>query len=114
MRNLYRSDIIMTHLTSPPVPQNHSIISASQVILNDTSLAALFLANGDRHLFFQDNAALIQRVVRTASNNRWSTSKNQNLSLSSNPKYYTPLTATVNDHSEVLIRLYPLRGYYAS
>ena len=104
----------MTHLASPPVSPNHSIIPASQVILNDTSLAALFLANGDRHLFFQDHAGLIQRVVRTASNSRWSTSTNQNLSLSSNPKYYTPLTVTVNDHSEVLIKFYLLRDYSAN
>ena len=83
--------------------QDHSITLAAQVILDDTSLAALSLPNGDRQLFFQDSTGLIRRAVRTASNSQWSTSPNLNASLNlgphpivnSNPKKYTPLAVTV-------------------
>ena len=78
----------LTHFYSP---SNPVITLAEQHILNDTSLAALVLANGDRHLFFQDNTGLIRRAVRTASNNQWSTSPT--LSVDSNAKNHTPLAA---------------------
>ena len=42
-----------------------------QQIINDTSLAATVLANGDRHLFFQDPQGAIRRVIRTASATQW-------------------------------------------
>ena len=96
----------LTHIYSLPAPPNPNanVTRASQIILNDTSLAALSLANGDWHQFFQDNNGLIRRLIRTASNSRWSTSADQNLSLSSNPKINTPLTANINDFSEVLTK----------
>ena len=86
--NPYRPDFFLTHFYSP---SNPVITLAEQYILNDTSLAALILANGDRHLFFQDNTGLIRRAVRTASNNQWSTSPT--LSVDSNAKNHTPLAA---------------------
>lgn len=49
-------------------------LGTSSYTLNDTSLAALPLANGDRHLFFQDDTGLIRRAIRTASNGEWITS----------------------------------------
>lgn len=91
-------------LYSPSAPQNHNITPAAQFILDDTSLAAISLANGDRQLYFQDNSGLIQRAIRTATNNQWSTSANQNLSSNSNPKNYTPLAVIVDDLSSVLIK----------
>ncbi|CAD6586035.1 MAG: hypothetical protein ASARMPREDX12_002178 [Alectoria sarmentosa] len=83
---------------NPPAPQSHNITPAAQFILNDTSLAALSLSNGDRHLFFQDNTGRIRRTIRTESNNQWSTSLY--LNLSSNPKNYTPLVATAYEGLE--------------
>ncbi|KAF6235742.1 hypothetical protein HO173_005937 [Letharia columbiana] len=83
-------------VSSPPAP---NITYTPQYILNDTSLAAVSLSNGDRHLFFQDNTGLIRRAVRVESNGQWTTSPNLNASadpsskLSSNPKRNTPLTA---------------------
>ena len=56
-------------------------------------MAAVSLANGDRHLFFQDNTGLIRRAVRTASNGQWSTSPQ--LNASANPKNHTPLAAII-------------------
>ena len=87
----------LAHFYSPSAPPNPKVTShpnvtrPAQYILNDTSLAAVSFPNGDRHLFFQNNAGLIQRVLRTASDNHWSMSANDDLSSSSNPKNYTPL-----------------------
>ncbi|KAL9071738.1 MAG: hypothetical protein Q9161_004002 [Pseudevernia consocians] len=95
-----------SRFSSPPAPPNPeitpypNIIYAPQYILNDTSLAAVSLSNGDRHLFFQDNTGLIRRAVRVQSSGQWTTSPNLNASTdpsskpSSNPKRFTPLTAT--------------------
>ena len=94
----YRTGFFLAHCGS------HNTISAAQLILNDTSLAALTLANRDRQLFFQDDTGLIRRLIRTASNNQWSTSADQNLSFTSNPRSYTPLAVTLNDITRVLIR----------
>ena len=72
---------------------NPKTTSAAQYILNDTSLAALFLDSGDRQLFFQDNNGSIRRAIRTASDEPWVISPHFNLSASS--KKHTPLAATV-------------------
>ena len=104
-----QSWLFLAHFHSSPAPQNPQITSnpsntrVAQYILNDTSLAALSLPNGDRHLFFQDNAGLIRRVVRTASNNKWSTS--QEVSVPSSAKKYTPLAVILDGPvAEVRIR----------
>lgn len=83
-------------ISSPPAS---NITYTPQYILNDTSLAAVSLSNGDRHLFFQDNTGLIRRAVRVESNGQWTTTPNLNASADpsseviSNPKRNTPLTA---------------------
>ena len=104
-----QSWLFLAHFHSSPAPQNPNITSnpnnihVAQYILNDTSLAALSLSNGDRHLFFQDNTGLIRRVVRTASNNKWSMS--QGVSVLSNAKKYTPLAVIfVGSAAEVQIK----------
>ena len=62
-RNVRASiDTTSPNIPPPPPPQQ---------IINDTSLAATILANGDRHLFFQDPQAVIRRVIRTASATEW-------------------------------------------
>ncbi len=73
-------------------------------VLNDTSLAAVILANGDRHLYFQDNTGLIRYAVHTASINQWDTRPHLNVSLST-PKNRTPLavTATGPQVSEIVL-----------
>ena len=78
-----------------PVYQNHSTLPSRQFILNDTSLAATYDANGNRYLFFQDPTGHIRGAVRT--DNQWSTSLN--LGISSNAKDYTPLAATSSNAS---------------
>ncbi len=87
VRNRHRQSFFFAHFHRtlvPPIPQ-------STYILNDTSLTALSLPNGDRQLFFQGSTGLIRRAVRTASNDQWTTS--QTLSINSNAKNYTPLAA---------------------
>lgn len=114
--SFYRSCFFLAHSYSPPPPQNPkitphpNITRATQNILNDTSLAALSLANGDRQLFFQDNTGLIRRAIRTASNGQWSTSPSLSVN-DTNAKNNTPLAVNVPfgsddsvDGSEPLVR----------
>ena len=80
--------------TAPQNPANTSSpqsTNAIQYVLNDTSLAAIVLPGGDRHIFFQDNNGSIRRAIRSASENLWTIS--QSLNLSSTPKNHTPLAA---------------------
>lgn len=63
-----------------------------QFILNDTSLAAALVTNGDRHLFFQDNIGIVRRAVRIASTGQWNTSPHLNATDSA--KNHTPLAVT--------------------
>ena len=78
---------------SLPTPDHTSQVALGP-ILNDTSLAALALANGNRYLFFQDNTGLIRQAIRTPSNGQWSTSVDFN--VGSSAKKYTPLAAAEN------------------
>ena len=72
--------------------------STTQNILNETSLAAAILVNGDRKLYFQDDSGLIRYAVRTASTNQWDTSPHLNISSSgASAKYHTPLAVTANN-----------------
>lgn len=98
VQSSYKSNSL-THHYSPRAPHdpkstpNPNITQPAQYILNDTSLAAVSLANGDRQLFFQDNTGRIRRAYRTASNGQWST--NSSLSIDTTAKNYTPLAVTV-------------------
>ena len=60
--------IAFTYDKSSTKPLNSSTM---QHILNDTSLAAVALSNGDRHLFFQDPGGSIRRVIRRESESQW-------------------------------------------
>ncbi|KAL8685731.1 MAG: hypothetical protein Q9218_007576, partial [Villophora microphyllina] len=73
--------------SNPGIPSE-----TAPTILNDTFLAAVLLANGDRHLFFQDSGGLVRRAVRSASTGQWNTSPY--LNVTSNAKKRTPLAAT--------------------
>lgn len=114
MQSSYRLCFSLAYSCSSPTPQNPrpatspNITHAAQFILNDTSLAALSLPNGDRQLFFQDSTGLIRRAIRTTSSSQWSTSPYLNTSTTVNtstaqyvnapisPKNYTPLAVTVS------------------
>ena len=94
--------LFLTYISSPPAPHNDSFIPAAQHILNDTSLAALILWNGDRQLFFQDVTGLIRWAIRVASNGQWDTSPSFKLSTGPSgglpvPKNNTPLTCIVSE-----------------
>ena len=67
-------------------------------ILNDTSLAASIVSNGDRHLFFQDSTGNIRRAVRTTAAGYWGmTAQTSNTSSARN---HTPLSVTVERPSD--------------
>ena len=65
----YRNVRTSAKTASPNVPPPSP--TPLQQIMNDTSLAATILANGDRHLFYQDPQGAIRRVIRTASATQW-------------------------------------------
>ena len=102
-----RSGFFQAYFYSPPVTTSSpNLTSAAQYILNDTSLAALILASGDRQLFFQDNNGSIRRAIRTASDEQWAISPYLNLSASS--KKHTPLAATAYSDDETYDARAPL------
>ena len=59
---------MISSFTDVESPANSSVIPS---ILNDTSLAAAILTNGDRHLFFQGAKGSLHRVVHTAATSQW-------------------------------------------
>ena len=63
--------IAFTDVESPTTPQKPVNSSVMPSILNDTSLAAAILTNGDRHLFFQGAEGSLRRVVHTAATSQW-------------------------------------------
>ena len=65
---------------------------SSHFISEDTSLAAVIFANGDRQLFYQDNSGSFRRVARTPASGQWYTSSV--LDSNCNPKHLTPLAVT--------------------
>ena len=93
----------LSHNFSSPAPQIPNVTTAAQFILNDTSLAALSLPNGDRQFFFQDSTGRIRRTGRTASNSQWNTSPDSNTSVTvpGNPKNHKPLALGVSVLEEV-------------
>ena len=92
----------LTHSSSQPVAgpstpdspraPTPTVASTAQYILNDTSLAAAILPNGDRHLYFQDSTGRVRYIIRTALTNQWNTSPDSNISASA--KNHTPLAVT--------------------
>ncbi|KAM0799383.1 hypothetical protein BDR22DRAFT_910741 [Usnea florida] len=110
---------------SPTAPQNHTTepISTTQYILNDTSLAAIVLSDGDRHVFFQDSNGSIRHAIRSASENQWTISIS--LNLSSRPKNHTPLAANgyssgfdsigllYVSENHVLVSAQPIEGFWS-
>ena len=64
-----------------------------QTILNDTSLAAAALTNGDRHLFFQGAEGSLRRIVHTAATSQWILDKTP--VVISDARHLTPMTVAV-------------------
>ena len=91
-----------TYYTSPPTPQKPLNSSVTQTILNDTSLAAAGLTNGDRHLFFQGAEGSLRRIVHTAATSQWILDKTP--ILVSGVRDLTPMTVHVQGaEAEVLV-----------
>ena len=83
--------------TSPTTPQKLFNSSVMQTILNDTSLAAAFLPNGDRHLFFQGADGSLRRIVHTVATSQWILDKTP--VVISDAKYLTPMTVYIQGAS---------------
>lgn len=81
--------------TIPAAPANPVNSSITQQILNDTSLAAVTMGSGDRHLFYQDLNGLIQQVFYTASEDQWIV--NTSPVGISDARYLTPMAADTQE-----------------
>ncbi|KAL9593956.1 MAG: hypothetical protein Q9219_007294 [cf. Caloplaca sp. 3 TL-2023] len=62
-----------------------------KAIMNDTSLAAVELANGDRRLFFQEASGLIRQVTFSSSSRQWIA--DPGYVVASDAKNHTPIAA---------------------
>ena len=94
-------DIQRSHVSSPvqtaSAPQSPIPTPTIETILDDTSLAATILANGDRHVYFQDSAGLVRWATRSSSG-QWHVSPKSN--ISSDPQDRTPLAATAVERDD--------------
>ena len=80
--------------TKPQKPFNNSVMPT---ILNDTSLAAAVLTNGDRHLFFQGADGSLRRITHTEATNQWILDKTP--VVISDARDLTPMTVYVQGPS---------------
>ena len=60
-------------------------------ILDDTSIAALALPNGDRRVFFQDLSGVIRQAFHSSSSGEWRA--DTNYVVASNARNHTPIAA---------------------
>lgn len=96
---LYLIDLIKLIIDSGPNPtatvQPTGTNPSQHGILNDSDLAAREMTNGDRRVFFQENAGNIREAVYLRSNNEWSTSRT--IIAASDAKMHTPIAAIAFD-----------------
>lgn len=71
LQSLAHSSLIAEKTSPPPSSLLPSNMSATSVLLDDTSIAAAVTLNGDRNLFFQDHTGAIRQVTRDASKSIW-------------------------------------------
>ena len=93
-----RSDLTSTNPTGTPTtvptPTTTAVpppIQPTNGALNDTSLSAIQLANGDRHLFFQDINSTLRHAVFSKAFNKWLDSVDF-IIPERPPRSHTPLT----------------------
>ena len=79
---------------SSPVPHG---------ILNDTSIAAMSMSDGDRHIFFQDSTGTIRQAIYTVTTNQWASPLS--LVVATDAKNNTPLAPVVDPMDNVIIEL---------
>lgn len=85
----------------PSVGPSASSLPSRNSILDDTSIAALALPNGDRRLFFQDVSGVIRQAFGSSSSEEWRADISYVVAL--NAKNHTPIAAA----------LVPLEGSYS-
>ncbi|KAL8722590.1 MAG: hypothetical protein Q9225_000946 [Loekoesia sp. 1 TL-2023] len=84
--------VTRTTSTSPTTSrQPPPTVLTGREILNDTSLAAIALANGDRRLFFQDHSGAIRQGYYSASTRTWRS--DLSYVVAPNAKNNTPIAA---------------------
>lgn len=68
-------------------------------ILNDSSLVAIRLANGDRHCFFQEDTGFIRQGIYSASTKAWEA--HLGYTVATDAKKHSPMTLGYSSTAEV-------------
>ena len=79
-----------TGAASPTITSSPSLATPNMV-MSDTSLAAVELPDGDRFLYFQDNNGMIRQAAFSFSTQKWTA--DQGFIVASDAKNHTPIAA---------------------
>ena len=79
-----------------PTPSDSPVLTDRR-ILDDTSMAALALPNGDRRLFFQDLSGVIRQAFYSAASRQWRA--DIKYIVASNAKNHTPIAVVASPSS---------------
>lgn len=93
--------------SSSPTP---TPLLTSKRILDDTSIAATTLSNGDRRLLFQDLSGLIRQAYYTSSTRAWRA--DSHYVVASDAKNYTPISVFADPSKECSYSLDCLSVFY--
>lgn len=94
-----------------PTSQPSNAPFAKHGVLNDSSLAALSLVNGDRRLFYQDYTGQINQAAYSSSSREWPSTFTS--VVASDAKNYTPLAA-VNLVDQAKVQTQGIYLFYVS
>ena len=80
--------VLISYMTSSSGPSTAPVLTNKR-ILDDTSIAALSLPNGERRLFFQDLSGVIRQAFYSTASRQWRA--DVNYLVVSDAKNHTPL-----------------------
>ena len=78
---------------TPSLAPSASWLLSRDSILDDTSIAALVLPNGDRRLFFQDRSGVIRQAFGSSSSEEWRA--DISYIVASNARNHTPIATAL-------------------
>ncbi|KAL8794416.1 MAG: hypothetical protein Q9195_003003 [Heterodermia aff. obscurata] len=81
-----------TLLVVPP-SQAPAVPPSKHAVLNDTSIAAITMPNGDRRVFFQERSGIIRQAKYSTSAQEWAAESTENFQVIDDARNHTPLAA---------------------
>lgn len=88
---------LILNSTSGPNSQPTVASASDHLILNDSSLAALTLNDGDRTVLLQDRKGMVRQAIYKISNQKWSITPSP--IVASGPRNFTPLALIHNPNT---------------